>query len=109
LLAAKGYDSNANRDDLHERIIEPSIPFRRNRKERPSIDGYALRNPSERCFNKLEQSRRLATRQDRLQLPLLRPPRLNTPLVQVPCPHGMRHRSYTKSIDSPVTTTRGRP
>jgi transposase len=67
LLADKGYDSDAIREDLHERAIEPVIPFRRNRKQRPSIDGYlyALRNLVERCFSKLKQSRRLATRYDK--------------------------------------------
>jgi transposase len=63
----QGYDSDAIREDLHERAIEPVIPFRRNRKQRPSIDGYlyALRNLVERCFSKLKQSRRLATRYDK--------------------------------------------
>lgn len=67
MLADKGYDSDAIRENLQERSIEPIIPFRRNRRERPRIDGYlyALRNLIERCFSKLKQSRRLATRYDK--------------------------------------------
>ena len=67
MLADKGYDSDAIRENLQERAIETIIPFRRNRRERPRIDGYiyALRNLIERCFSKLKQSRRLATRYDK--------------------------------------------
>ncbi len=67
LIADKGYDSNAIRDDLARRGAEPVIPARRNRKVQPVIDGYiyALRNLIERCFSKLKHSRRLATRYDK--------------------------------------------
>lgn len=67
LIADKGYDSNAIRDDLIARKVEPVIPMRRNRKAKDPIDGaiYALRNLIERCFNKLKHSRRLATRYDK--------------------------------------------
>ncbi len=39
------------------------IPMRKNRKVRKTIDMtiYTLRNMVERCFNKLKNSRRLAT------------------------------------------------
>ncbi len=78
MLADKGYDSDAIRQDLKDRGVEPIIPFKRNRKVQEPIDGflYALRNMVERCFNKLKQSRRLATRYDKtassFQLPWLR-------------------------------------
>lgn len=67
LIADKGYDSNAIREDLARRGTEPVIPPRRNRKLQPVIDGYiyALRNLIERCFAKLKHSRRLATRYDK--------------------------------------------
>ena len=67
LIADKGYDSDAIREDLARRGAEPVIPPRRNRKIQPPIDGciYALRNLIERCFSKLKQSRRLATRYDK--------------------------------------------
>ena len=63
----KGYDSDAIREDLIARQVEPVIPMRRNRKAQDPIDGaiYALRNLVERCFNKLKHSRRLATRYDK--------------------------------------------
>jgi transposase len=67
LIADKGYDSDAIREDLIERGAEPVIPPRKNRKVQQPIDGYiyALRNLIERCFSKLKQSRRLATRYDK--------------------------------------------
>jgi len=67
LIADKGYDSNAIREDLARRGAEPVIPSRRNRKIQPPIDDfiYALRNLIERCFAKLKHSRRLATRYDK--------------------------------------------
>jgi len=67
LIADKGYDSDAIRGDLIERGAEPVIPPRKNRKAQAPIDGfiYALRNLIERCFSKLKQSRRLATRYDK--------------------------------------------
>ena len=67
LIADKGYDSDAIREDLIARQVEPVIPMRRNRKAQDPIDGaiYALRNLIERCVNKLKHSRRLATRYDK--------------------------------------------
>ena len=67
MIADKGYDSDAIREDLKRRGAEPVIPPRKNRKAQPVIDGhiYALRNLIERCFSKLKHSRRLATRYDK--------------------------------------------
>ena len=67
LIADKGYDSDAIRDDLRRRRAEPVIPNRRNRLVQERVDGfiYALRNRIERCFNKLKHSRRIATRYDK--------------------------------------------
>ena len=67
LIADKGYDSDAIRDDLAERGVTAVIPPRRNRKVQEPIDGriYALRNHIERCFSKLKQNRRIATRYDK--------------------------------------------
>lgn len=67
LIADKGYDSDAIREDLAKRSAEPVIPPRKNRKVQTPIDGYiyALRNLIERCFSKLKHSRRLATRYDK--------------------------------------------
>ena len=67
LLADKGYDADFIRNDLAARGVASVIPARRNRKVQPTIDGhiYALRNLVERCFSKLKNSRRLATRYDK--------------------------------------------
>jgi transposase len=44
-----------------------SPPARKTRKVRESVDGhiYALRNRIERCFNRLKNARRVATRYDK--------------------------------------------
>lgn len=67
LIADRGYDSDAIRDDVHARGGTPVIPARSNRNHPIQIDGfiYALRNMVERCFNKLKNARRLATRYDK--------------------------------------------
>ena len=67
LLADKAYDTDAIFADLEAKGIAAIIPAKRNRKVQPPIDGniYALRNLVERCFSKLKQSRRLATRYDK--------------------------------------------
>ena len=67
LIADKGYDSDAIRDDLEKRDITPVIPNRRNRKIQSPVDGfiYALRNRIERCFSRLKQNPRIATRYDK--------------------------------------------
>lgn len=53
--------------DLDARGVAAVIPAKRNRKVQPAIDGhiYSLRNLVERCFSKLKNSRRLATRYDK--------------------------------------------
>ncbi len=67
ILADKGYDTDAILADLKAKGVAAVIPPKRNRKVQPIIDGhlYALRNLVERCFSKLKQSRRLATRYDK--------------------------------------------
>lgn len=67
-IADKGYDA----DHLTKRIAkagaEVVIPPRRNRKvQRPyNAELYKERNRIERCFSKLKQFRRVATRYDKL-------------------------------------------
>ena len=67
LIADKGNDSDAIRDDLAERGVTSVIPNRRNRKVQAPVDGfiYALRDRIERGFSKLKQNRRIATRYDK--------------------------------------------
>jgi len=63
LLGDKGYDSDAIRSDLAKRGIEPVIPPRSNRTTPIEYDreAYKRRNLIERCVNRLEQFRRIAT------------------------------------------------
>ena len=67
LLADKGYDADFIRNDMDQRGGFAMIPTRRNRKKQIPVDPaiYALRNIIERCFNKLKNARRLATRYDK--------------------------------------------
>jgi len=68
LLADRGYDSDAVRADVEKRGGVPMIPTKKNRRVQIVIDGaiYALRNRIERCFNRLKNARRVATRYDKL-------------------------------------------
>ncbi len=52
MIADKGYDSDAIRDDLVARNVEAVIPMRRCRKVQTPIDGtvYSLMKLIERCF-----------------------------------------------------------
>ena len=47
--------------------VLPVIPMRKSRKKRVGVDRslYRLRNLVERCFNKLKNARRVATRYDK--------------------------------------------
>jgi transposase len=56
LLADRGYDSDAIREDAWFHGTNPVIPTKRNRKVQRSVDPmlYALRNRIERFFNKLK-------------------------------------------------------
>ncbi len=67
LLADKGYDSNAIRQDLRDRGATPEIPTKRNRKVQYSVERtlYALRSRVEHCIGHLKEQRRIATRYDK--------------------------------------------
>ena len=64
----KGYDTDAFRKFLKENGIKPVIPGKSNRKKRIRYDkkGYNGRNVVERCFCRLKDFRRIATRYDKL-------------------------------------------
>ncbi|MFT8247351.1 IS5 family transposase [Roseomonas sp. BN140053] len=66
LLADRGYDSDAIRQDARARGGRPEIPTRRNRRIQHSVQRplYALHNRIERCINRLKNHRRVATRYD---------------------------------------------
>jgi transposase len=67
LLADRGYDSDAIREDSWFHGTDPVIPAKSNRKVQRPVDPalYALRNRIERFFNKLKNARRVATRYDK--------------------------------------------
>jgi len=68
LLGDKAYDSNSFRKSLREDGITPVIPGRANRKKRIRYDkeAYRGRNVIERCYCRLKDFRRIATRYDKL-------------------------------------------
>lgn len=68
LLADKGYDTDAFRCYLKGQGIKPVIPGKSNRKKRIRYDkqAYKGRNVVERCFCRLKDFRRIATRYDKL-------------------------------------------
>ena len=68
LLADKGYDTNAIRTFLKERGVTAVIPSKSNRKKqiRHDKEAYKNRNVVERCFCRLKDWRRIATRYDKL-------------------------------------------
>jgi transposase len=68
LLADKGYDTDAFRAFLKKEGIKPVIPGKSNRKKRIRHDkkAYKKRNVIERCFGRLKDFRRIATRYDKL-------------------------------------------
>lgn len=64
VLADKGYDSDAIVAAIHDLGATAVIPSRSCRKQQRQHNRtlYRLRNRIERCFNRLKQFRRLATR-----------------------------------------------
>ncbi|HVI64673.1 MAG TPA: IS5 family transposase [Bradyrhizobium sp.] len=68
LLGDKGYDSDAVRQEIADHGGEALIPTKANRKIQYTVDKaiYGLRNRIERFFNRLKNSRRVATRYDKL-------------------------------------------
>ena len=67
LLADRDYDADSIRETMDKRNVLPVIPMRKSRKKRVGVDRslYRLRNLVERCFNKLKNARRVATRYDK--------------------------------------------
>ena len=67
LLADKGYDGDAVRENLLFHGVLPVIPPRANRSQpiACNFQRYKDRNRIERMFNRLKQSRRIATRYDK--------------------------------------------
>ena len=68
LLGDKAYDSDPLRKLLEQLGITPVIPGRANRKKpiRHDKEAYKGRNVIERCYCRLKDFRRIATRYDKL-------------------------------------------
>jgi transposase len=68
LIADKGYDGDDFRTDIVHRGAKPVIPNKSNRValHRFSKRAYKGRNVIERCFCRLKDFRRIATRYDKL-------------------------------------------
>jgi transposase len=68
LIADKGYDGDALRADIRKRGTKPVIPNKSNRIRHHRFDrrAYRGRNVIERCFCRLKDFRRIATRYDKL-------------------------------------------
>jgi transposase len=73
LLADRGHNSDKVRETMRARNVVPVIPMRKSRKLRVAVDRtlHRLRNLVERCFNKLKNARRVATRYDKTTESLL--------------------------------------
>lgn len=67
VVADKGYSSGKIRHYLRRRGIRLTIPRKTNEKHRGQFDKtiYRQRNQVERCFNRLKQFRRVATRYEK--------------------------------------------
>ena len=67
VIADKGYDTEAILAHVEAMKAEPVIPSRRCRKKqrRHNEQLYKQRNRIERCFSRLKQFRRLATRYEK--------------------------------------------
>jgi transposase len=67
-MADKAYDANTLRADLKQRKIKIVIPGKANCKKRIRHNkmAYKKRNVIERCFGRLKDFRRIATRYDKL-------------------------------------------
>ena len=67
LLADRGYAADRIRETMYKRDVLPVIPMRKSRKKRVGVNRslYRLRNLVERCFNKLKNACRIATRYDK--------------------------------------------
>lgn len=89
LLADKGYDANAIREELEKADVEAVIPSKTNRREPIPHDRekYRWRNLVERLFNKLKNWRRIATRYDKTKESYLGFVSLASTLLWIPFVH----------------------
>ena len=73
VIADRAYDAEHVHDTILEAEAQPVIPPRANRRRPHAYDKhlYKERNLIERCFAKLKQFRRVATRYDKLLINVL--------------------------------------
>lgn len=66
-MANRGHDADSIREKTGARDVLTQIPMRKSRKMRVGADHFrsSLRTLLERCFNKLKNDRRVATRTDK--------------------------------------------
>jgi len=90
LLADRGYDADAIRDELANANVEAVIPAKANRRNPAPHDRvkYRWRNRIERLFNKLKNWRRVATRYDNTAESYLGFVNLASALLWLPFVHG---------------------
>lgn len=90
LLADRGYDADAIRDELANANVEAVIPAKANRRNPAPHDRvkYSWRNRIERLFNKLKNWRRIATRYDKTAESYLGFVNLASALLWLPFVHG---------------------
>jgi len=67
VVGDKGYSSGAIRRHFRQRVIRLTIARKVNERQRSKFDKsiYCQRNQVERCFNRLKQFRRIATRYEK--------------------------------------------
>ena len=101
LIADKGYDADRIREKVEAHGGVPVIPMRRNRKIQEPLDTvlYAWRNLVERCFKRLNHTRRRATRYDKAAASVLGIHRLHPPLAALFVNMTYVHDVSSRSVD----------
>lgn len=89
LLADRGYDADAIREEIAFHGIQAVIPARRGRRNPAAHDRdkYRLRSRIEQLFNKLKNWRRIATRDDKTRTSYLGFVSLASALMWLPFVH----------------------
>ncbi len=109
LLADKGYDADAIREELADAEIEAVIPAKRNRKDpaQHNAEKYKWRNLIERLFNKLKNWRRVATRYDKSKESYLG--FVSSPSPQSSCRYPLSTRPSRPDARWPCSNAKSRP
>jgi transposase len=89
LLADRGYDADAIREEIAFHGIQAVIPAKRGRRNSASHDRdkYRLRSRIEQLFNKLKNWRRIATRYDKTRTSYLGFVNIASALLWLPFVH----------------------